>query len=148
MGFRKKKSKDVELYRYWNVATRMIKFRDSIDLNSCWQAEGDSFRAVKGGHVDTATLGRFEHETATIPSLVSVDDHVIFSFAENSIVRIKDGLFIYQQSDVIGAEETLSVKKDKKMKRWAGLVAGAITLGSTASYLTSPAVVDGNDQST
>ena len=128
MGFRKKKSKDVELYRYWNVATRMIKFRDSIDLNSCWQAEGDSFRAVKGGHVDTATLGRFEHETATIPSLVSVDDHMILAFAENSIVRIKDGLFIYQQSDVIGAEETLSVKKDKTMKKWASLIAGGVAI--------------------
>ena len=128
MGFRKKKSKDVELYRYWNVATRMIKFRSSIDLNFCWQAEGDSFRAVKGGQVDTATLGRFEHETATIPSLVSVDDHMIFAFAENSIVRIKDGLFIYQQSDVIGAEETLSVKKDKTMKKWASLIAGGVAI--------------------
>ena len=128
MGLRKKKAKDVELYRYWNVATRMIKFRSSIDLNFCWQAEGDSFRAVKGGHVDTATLGRFEHETATIPSLVSVDDHMILAFAENSIVRIKDGLFIYQQSDVIGAEETLSVKKDKTMKKWASLIAGGVAI--------------------
>ncbi len=128
MGFRKKKSKDVELYRYWNVATRMIKFHNTIELNSCWQADGDSFRAVKGDNVDTATLGRFEHETATIPSLVSVDDHMIFAFAENSIVRIKDGLFIYQQSDVIGAEETLSVKKDKTMKKWASLIAGGVAI--------------------
>ena len=67
--------------------------------------------------MDTASLGRFEHETTTIPSLVTVDDHVIFSFAENSIIRIKDGLFVYQRSDVIVSEETLSVKKDKKMKR-------------------------------
>ena len=78
--------------------------------------------------MDTASLGRFEHETTTIPSLVTVDDHVIFSFAENSIIRIKDGLFVYQRSDVIVSEETLSVKKDKKMKRWATLVGGGVSL--------------------
>ena len=39
VGLLKKKSKDVELYRYWNAATRMIKVKDLIELNSCWQAE-------------------------------------------------------------------------------------------------------------
>ena len=128
MGFRKKKSKDVELYRYWEVTTRMIKFHNTIELNSCWQADGDSFRAVKGDNVDTATLGRFEHDTVPTPSLLTLEDAVIFAFAENSIVRIKDGLFIYQQSDVIRAEETLSAKKDKSLKKWAKIANVIATL--------------------
>ena len=132
MGLLKRKSKQPELSDFWTNGTTMLKINEIIELNPSWKLEkdGDSFKASSGGEtVDTATLpGDFESKTVPEPSLAAIDNEVILSFAENSIVRIKDGLFIYQQSDVIGAEETLSVKKDKTMKKWASLIAGGVAI--------------------
>ena len=145
LGLLKKKSKDVELHHFWNSATKMLRIHEIIELNSCWQVDGYSFKAVNGGsEVDIATLGRFESKTVPIPSLVTLDSEVIFSFAENSIVRIKDGFFTYQQSDVTGAGETLSRKKTKRWQNVTGIIGGVVALGQTASYLTSDAVTGSN----
>ena len=135
LGLRKKKSKDVELHHFWNSATKMLRIHEIIELNSCWQVDGYSFKAVNGGNeVDIATLGRFESKTVPIPSLVTLDSEVIFSFAENSIVRIKDGFFTYQQSDVTGAGETLSRKKTRRWQNVTGIIGGAVAAGSFVAH--------------
>ena len=135
MGLLKKKSKDVELHHYWNSETKMLRIHEIIELNSCWEVDGYSFKAVNGGNeVDVATLGRFESKTVLIPSLATLDSEVIFSFAENSIVRIKDGFFTYQQSDVTGVGETLSRKKTRRWQNVTGVIGGAVALGQFAAH--------------
>ena len=100
----------------------MVKINEIIELNPSWKLEkdGDSFKASSGGEtVDTATLpGDFEPKTVPEPSLAAIDNEVILSFAENSIVRMKGGFFIFESSDVTGKDDTESVKENSKNRKW------------------------------
>jgi len=112
----------------------MVKINEIIELNPRWKLEndGDSFKAFSGGEtVDTATLSEdFESKTVLEPSLAVIDNEVILAFAENSIVRMKGGFFIFQSTDVTGQDDTESVKKDKKNRKWR-VLGGA--LGATVA---------------
>ena len=134
VGLLKRKSKQPELSDFWTNETTMLKINETIELNPSWKLEndGDSFKASNDGEtVDTATLpGDFESKTVPEPSLVAIDNEVILSFAENSIVRMKGGFFIFEPSDVTGKDDTESVKKDKKNRKWR-VLGGA--LGATVA---------------
>ena len=134
MGLLKRKSKQPELSDFWTNGTTMLKINEIIELNPSWKLEkdGDSFKASSGGEtVDTATLpGDFESKSVPEPSLAAIDNEVILSFAENSIVRMKGSFFIFEPSDVIGKDDTESVKKDKKNRKWR-VLGGA--LGATVA---------------
>ena len=112
----------------------MVKINEMVELNPRWKLEndGDSFKASNDGEtVDTATLSEdFESKTVPEPSLAVIDNEVILSFAENSIVRMKGGFFIFESSDVTGKDDTESVKKDKKNRKWR-VLGGA--LGATVA---------------
>ena len=112
----------------------MVKINEMVELNPRWKLEndGDSFKASNDGEtVDTATLSEdFESKTVSEPSLAAIDNEVILSFAENSIVRMKGGFFIFESSDVTGKDDTESVKKDKKNRKWR-VLGGA--LGATVA---------------
>ena len=134
MGLLKRKSKQPELSDFWTNGTTMVKINEIIELNPSWKLEkdGDSFKASSGGEtVDTATLpGDFESKSVPEPSLAAIDNEVILSFAENSIVRMKGSFFIFEPSDVIGKDDTESVKKDNKNRKWR-VLGGA--LGATVA---------------
>ena len=134
MGLLKRKPKQPELSDFWTDGTTMVKINEIIELNPSWKLEkdGDSFKASSSGEtVDTATLpGDFESKTVPEPSLAAIDNEVILSFAENSIVRMKGGFFIFEPSDVIGKDNTESVKKDNKNRKWR-VLGGA--LGATVA---------------
>ena len=112
----------------------MVKINEMVELNPRWKLEndGDSFKASNDGEtVDTATLSEdFESKTVPEPSLAVIDNEVILSFAENSIVRMKGGFFIFEPSGVTGKDDTESVKKDKKNRKWR-VLGGA--LGATVA---------------
>ena len=134
VGLLKRKSKQPELSDFWTNGTTMVKINEIIELNPRWKLEneGESFKASNDGEtVDTATLSEdFESKTVPEPSLVAIDNEVILSFAENSIVRMKGGFFIFEPSDVTGKDDTESVKKDKKNRKWR-VLGGA--LGATVA---------------
>ena len=134
MGLLKRKPKQPELSDFWTDGTTMVKINEIIELNPSWKLEkdGDSFKASSGGEtVDTATLpGDFESKSVPEPSLAAIDNEVILSFAENSIVRMKGGFFIFEPSDVIGKDDTESGKKDNKNRKWR-VLGGA--LGATVA---------------
>ena len=134
MGLLNRKSKQPELSDFWTNGTTMVKINEIIELNPRWKLEndGDSFKASNDGEtVDTATLSEdFESKTVSEPSLAVIDNEVILSFAENSIVRMKGGFFIFEPSDVTGKDDTESVKKDKKNRKWR-VLGGA--LGATVA---------------
>ena len=134
VGLLKRKPKQPELSDFWTNGTTMLKINEIIELNPSWKLEkdGDSFKASSGGEtVDTATLSEdFESKTVSEPSLAVIDNEVILSFAEKSIVRMKGGFFIFEPSDVTGKDDTESVKKDKKNRKWR-VLGGA--LGATVA---------------
>ena len=134
MGLLNRKSKQPGLSDFWTNRTTMVKINEIIELNPRWKLEndGDSFKAFSGGEtVDTATLSEdFESKTVLEPSLAVIDNEVILAFAENSIVRMKGGFFIFQSTDVTGQDDTESVKKDKKNRKWR-VLGGA--LGATVA---------------
>jgi hypothetical protein len=134
VGLLKRKSKQPELSDFLTNGTTMVKINEMIELNPRWKLEndGDSFKASNDGEtVDTATLSEdFESKTVPEPSLAVIDNEVILSFAENSIVRMKGGFFIFEPSDVIGKDDTESVKKDNKNRKWR-VLGGA--LGATVA---------------
>ena len=143
MGLLKRKSKQPELSDFWTNGTTMVKINEIIELNPRWKLEndGDSFKASNDGEtVDTATLSEdFESKTVPEPSLAVIDNEVILSFAENSIVRMKGGFFIFQSTDVTGQDDTESVKKDKKNRKWRvlggalGVTVAGVALGVLAA---------------
>jgi hypothetical protein len=156
VGLLKRKSKDPKLSDFWTSGITMLKINEMVELNPNWKLEKDgessgvvefpldsySFRAYNDGEtLDTATLpGNFESETVPEPSLVAIDDEVILAFAENSIVSMEGGFFIFEPSDVIGRDDTESVKKDNKNRKWriAGGALGTVVAGvATGIYAES-----------
>ena len=152
MGLLNRKSKQPELSDFWTNGTTMVKINEMVELNPRWKLEndGDSFKASSGGEtVDTATLpGDFESKTVPEPSLVAIDNETILSFAENSIVRMKGGFFIFEPSDVTGKDDTESVKKDKKNRKWRVLGGALGTVISGTAIAVSPSLLsdDSNEQ--
>ena len=152
MGLLKRKSKQPELSDFLTNGTTMVKINEMIELNPRWKLEndGDSFKASNDGEtVDTATLpGDFESKTVPEPSLAAIDNEVILSFAENSIVRMKGGFFIFESSDVTGKDDTESVKKDKKNRKWHVLGGALGTVVAGTAMAASPYILgdDSNEQ--
>ena len=130
----------------------MVKINEIIELNPSWKLEkdGESFKASSSGEtVATATLhGDFESKTVSDPSLAVIDNEVILSFAENSIVRMKGGFFIFESSDVTGNDDTESVKKDKKNRKWHILGGALGTVVAGTAMAASPSILgdDSNEQ--
>ena len=130
----------------------MVKINEMVELNPRWKLEndGDSFKASNDGEtVDTATLSEdFESKTVSEPSLAVIDNEVILSFAENSIVRMKGGFFIFESSDVTGNDDTESVKKDKKNRKWHILGGALGTVVAGTAMAASPYILgdDSNEQ--
>ena len=150
MGLLKRKSKQPELSDFWTNGTTMVKINEMVELNPRWKLEndGDSFKASNDGEtVDTATLSEdFESKTVPEPSLAVIDNEVILSFAENSIVRMKGGFFIFEPSDVTGKDDTESVKKDKKNRKWRVLGGALGTVVAGTAIAVSPYLSDSNEQ--
>ena len=152
MGLLKRKPKQPEHSDFWTDGTTMVKINEIIELNPSWKLEkdGDSFKASSSGEtVDTATLpGDFESKTVPEPSLAAIDNEVILSFAENSIVRMKGGFFIFESSDVTGNDDTESVKKDKKNRKWHILGGALGTVVAGTAMAASPYILgdDSNEQ--
>ena len=152
VGLLKRKPKQPELSDFWTDGTTMVKINESLELNPSWELEkdGDSFKASSGGEiVNTATLpGDFEPKTVPEPSLAAIDNEVILSFAENSIVRMKGGFFIFESSDVTGNDDTESVKKDKKNRKWHILGGALGTVVAGTAMAASPYILgdDSNEQ--
>ena len=152
VGLLKRKPKQPELSDFWTDGTTMVKINEIIELNPSWKLEkdGDSFKASSSGEtVDTATLpGDFESKTVPEPSLVAIDNETILSFAENSIVRMKGGFFIFESSDVTGNDDTESVKKDKKNRKWHILGGALGTVVAGTAMAASPYILgdDSNEQ--
>ena len=152
VGLLKRKPKQPELSDFWTDGTTMVKINEIIELNPSWKLEkdGDSFKASSSGEtVDTATLpGDFESKTVPEPSLVAIDNETILSFAENSIVRMKGGFFIFEPSDVTGNDDTESVKKDKKNRKWHILGGALGTVVAGTAMAASPYILgdDSNEQ--
>ena len=152
MGLLNRKSKQPELSDFLTNGTTMVKINEMVELNPRWKLEndGDSFKASNDGEtVDTATLSEdFESKSVPEPSLAVIDNEVILSFAENSIVRMKGGFFIFESSDVTGKDDTESVKKDKKNRKWRVLGGALGTVVAGTAMAASPYILgdDSNEQ--
>ena len=148
MGLLNRKSNQPELSDFLTNGTTMVKINEMVELNPRWKLEndGDSFKASNDGEtVDTATLpGDFESKTVPEPSLAAIDNEVILSFAENSIVRMKGGFFIFESSDVTGKDDTESVKKDKKNRKWRVLGGALGTVVAGTAMAASPYILGDN----
>jgi len=127
---RNKELDKVQLYHLWKANTMTVKFKEMIELNSCWESDGDSFTAIMGdSSIDTATLGEnLESHMTKTPSLIVIDSELIMAFKEKSILIIKDGFFTFELKDLIdsGLPKDLFLAKEKEMKHRSWKALGSI----------------------
>jgi len=145
----KKEPEEVQLYHIWSTDTLIVTFENTIELNSCWEKNGDTFTAVSdGSSIDALDLGEnFESKVIQIPSLLQIDYGMIVEFKEKSTVTIKDGFLTMKKGDVVGSglseEEFLSQEKENKHKNWkllggiaknTAIAGGALAAGAYVGY--------------
>ena len=130
---RNKEPTEVQCYHLWKTNTITVKFQESIELNSCWTQNGDSFTGKSdGSSVNGSDLGEnFESKSHEIPPLLQIDGELIMVFKENSIVAVKDGFCTFKQADLVGTglpeNLFLEAEKENKNRKWK-------RLGSMAKY--------------